>query len=693
MSGQATLSPDRRGSGEDTPGVAGDALGEVRGAVGLLGGAIDRPSVLLATLLAANAVFQPYRGRHHDAILYGFQLTNRASGGRHAADLFLKFGSQDDYSLYSRLVSPLVSALGLDAASFLVYLAGVVAFSWALIRLVGAIVPDWAVASAGLVAVAVAAVPLGGLETFHINENFLTPRLPSVALAMIGLERLLRGRWGLAGAALAASMAVHPLMGFGGVLVALAYVAARVVPPRISAAVGVLGLAATAAILALPGPGARIFGGMDPAWYGEVLSRSRYMVGLAWDPADWLRLLASLSILLAGRRLLSADRRSADLLLAVAVASAAGMLGSLLAGTRPYALLLQGQPFRALWPLELLRLPLAMVLARAWWGRGPRGRLGAVLLVGALTTRAPSPADLALLLAVSTLAAVVLRRAGTRPRDPEWAWKAASAGIATAAAVRMAWMYACLSGMWGAFAALVDLDAIAAIALAPIDPLARGLLVVAAGSGLAATLGTGGGYRAAALAIFLAAQLGGLAISDRQPIGDRDRRREADLRLVSGYLARHPTDRPGVPTVYWPDRLTDLWFELGVDSYSAYYQSAGVAFRRGTAIEARRRADLVAPFEMYELTNQKMITRDDDLEKVARYFRIGEDPDPPTLGDLVRLCGDEGLDLVVARAGYPGWYAAGNGRWYIYDCEFVRGRAAGLVAGGGPRAGGPGRGG
>ena len=665
----------------------------LRRGIGRLAGAIDRPSGLLATLLAANAVFQPYRGRHHDSILYGFQLSNRASGGRHSADLFLRFGSQDDFSLYSRLVSPMVSALGLDSASFLVYLASVVAFSWALIRLVRAIVPDRAVASAGLIAVAVSAVPLGGLETFHVNENFLTPRLPSVALAMIGLERLLLGRWGWAGAALAASMAVHPLMGFGGTLVALAYVAARLVPPRVLASAGVLGVVATAAAMALPTLGSRIFGGMDPAWYGEVLARSRYMVGLAWEPADWLRLIASLSILLAARRRLQADRRSADLLLAVAVASAAGMLGSLLAGTRPYALLLQGQPFRALWPLELLRLPLAMVLARAWWGLGPRGRLAAVLLVGALTTRGPSPADVALLLAVSAVAAVVLRRAGPLPRDPEWAWKAASVGIATAVVVRMAWLYACLSGMWGTLADLVDLDAMAAVALAPIDPLVRAALAVAAGSGLAAMLGTGRRYRAAALAIFLAAQLGGLAISGRQPLSDRGRRREADLRLVADYLGRRPADRPGPPTVYWPGRLTDLWFELGADSYSAYYQSAGVAFRRGTAVEARRRADLVAPFEMYELTNKKVITRDDDLEKVARYYRIGEGPDPPTLGDLVRLCGDEGLDLVVARKGYPGWYAAGNGRWHVYDCEFVRDRAAGLVAGGGPRAGGPGRGG
>jgi hypothetical protein len=658
-----------------------------------LGRAIDRPSGLLATLLAANAVFMPYRGRYHDSILYGFQLRNRASGGWHSGDLFLRFGSQDDYSLYSRIVSPMVSALGLDPAMFLVYLACVVAFYGALIRLVGAIIPDRAASSSAMIAVAVAAVPLGGLDTFHVNENFLTPRLPSVALAMIGLERLIRGRWAQSAGALVASMAMHPLMGFGGALVALAYGAIRLVGPRGLAAIGALGALATASIMAEPSLGGRAFGEMDPEWFGEVLQRSRYMVGTAWEPADWLRLVASMSILLAGRRRLTADRRVADLLASVAIASALGMLGSLLAGIRPYALLLQGQPFRALWPLELLRLPMAFVLARSWWDRGPGGRLAAVLLVAALTTREPGWADLALLMAASTAVGAALRGAGGRPRDPEWAWKAALAGVSAAVVVRMAWMYLCINNIWVDYAALVDLDALVAVALAPIDPVVRAALAVAMLSGLAVPAGTGRRYRAAALAVFLACQAFGLATSGRQPLGDRGRDREADLGLVSRHLDRLPPGRAGPPTVYWPGRLVELWYGLGVDSYSDYYQSAGVAFRRGTAIEARRRADLVAPFEMYEVTNKKLVMSSDDLAKYAGYYRIGEHPDPPSLGDLVRLCDDEGLDLVVARKGYPGWYAAGNGRWHVYECEFVRERAAGLVAGGGPRGGGPGQGG
>jgi hypothetical protein len=658
-----------------------------------LGRAIDCPFGLLATLLAANAVFMPYRGRYHDSILYGFQLRNRASGGWHSGDLFLRFGSQDDYSLYSWAVSPLVSALGLDAAMFLVYLVCVVAFYGALIRLARAIIPDRKAASAAMIAVAVAAVPLGGLDTFHVNENFLTPRLPSVALAMIGLERLLRGRWAQSGGALAASMAMHPLMGFGGALVALVYCAIRIIPPRGLAAIGAVGALATASSMAVPSIGGRVFGEMDPNWFGEVLDRSRYMVGTAWEPVDWLRLVASMSILLAGRRRLMANRRVADLLASVAIASGLGMLGSLLAGIRPYALLLQGQPFRVLWPLELLRLPMAFVLARSWWTRGPGGRLAAVLLVAALTTREPGWADLALLLATSTAVGVAIRGAGGRPRDPEWAWKSALAGVSTAVVVRMVWMYLCINNIWDEYTALVDLDTLVAVALAPLDPAVRVALAVATLSGLAAMVGTGRQYRVVALGTFLASQTIGLATSERQPLGDRGRHREADLRLVSRHLDRLPPGRPGPPTVYWPGRLAELWYGLGVDSYSDYYQSAGVAFRRGTAIEARRRADLVAPFEMYEITNKKLIVRSDDLEKYAGYYRIGPSPDPPSLGDLVRLCEDEGLDLVVARKGYPGWYVAGNGRWHIYDCKFVRERAVGLVADGGPQGGGPRKGG
>ena len=52
---------------------------------------------------------------------------------------------------------------------------------------------------------------------------------------------------------------------------------------------------------------------------------------------------------------------------AVTVVTLLGAVGTVLACCLPYALLLQGQPFRALWVAQLLQAPLALLLARHWW--------------------------------------------------------------------------------------------------------------------------------------------------------------------------------------------------------------------------------------------------------------------------------------------------------------------------------------
>src|SRR5207248_2322342 len=46
----------------------------------------------------------------------------------------------------------------------------------------------------------------------------------------------------------------------------------------------------------------------------------------------------------------------------------AGLLGTAIGAELPYALLLQGQPYRALWVLKVLQVPLGFSLIRRWAG-------------------------------------------------------------------------------------------------------------------------------------------------------------------------------------------------------------------------------------------------------------------------------------------------------------------------------------
>ena len=87
--------------------------------------AIDRlaaqPSLLLCVLLALNALARPYAGIAHDARLYSAQVLHQLEPESYSDDLFFRYGSQDQFSIFSRVAAPIVNLLGLQAAFFAIY--------------------------------------------------------------------------------------------------------------------------------------------------------------------------------------------------------------------------------------------------------------------------------------------------------------------------------------------------------------------------------------------------------------------------------------------------------------------------------------------------------------------------------------------------------------------------------------------
>ncbi len=96
--------PTRRASerrvGRGAPRPVAVAAVSRRGA-GLLARLADSAVAMWLVLLAVNAIGLPYRSRFHDGILYGFQVQNAAERGRFQDDLFLRYGSQDSFSVFS----------------------------------------------------------------------------------------------------------------------------------------------------------------------------------------------------------------------------------------------------------------------------------------------------------------------------------------------------------------------------------------------------------------------------------------------------------------------------------------------------------------------------------------------------------------------------------------------------------------
>ena len=159
-----------------------------------LGRLVSDPVTLLCLLLAANALVQPYRGLDHDSRLYAVQVLERIQPGSFVGDLYLRYGSQDRYSVFTVLIVPLVRICGLHVTFFCVYLASKALFFWGLLRLTRVLISSNLALVLALIHLAIVPVAFGGNEIFHVNESFLTPRLASCALVLLALEHLLAGR-------------------------------------------------------------------------------------------------------------------------------------------------------------------------------------------------------------------------------------------------------------------------------------------------------------------------------------------------------------------------------------------------------------------------------------------------------------------------------------------------------------------
>ena len=128
-----------------------------------------------SVLLALHSVIWPYRGIVHDATLYALQALNTARDGKFAHDLFFAFGSQDSFSIFSSVMGPLVSLLGLKNAFWLGYMASSALLFYAEVRLVRSLIDDRNLANLGLVALATVSLPYGARDAVQVLANHPKP--------------------------------------------------------------------------------------------------------------------------------------------------------------------------------------------------------------------------------------------------------------------------------------------------------------------------------------------------------------------------------------------------------------------------------------------------------------------------------------------------------------------------------------
>jgi hypothetical protein len=339
---------------------------------------LSTPAICLVVAVGVLgwALNHPYMGLFHDSRLYVLQALSRLSPDSLARDVFLRYGSQDQYTLFSvplagliRLIGTENAAAALTAASQLALLAG----AWLLARRVA----SRPLALLGVVVLIVAPTNFGFSRTFMVIEPFMTPRMSAEALVLAGLAAALAGRSWLAIVLVIAATLCHPLMAMAGA-VALACWYVAIPRPRLFAALALGGgVAVTASALLPVGP----LASFDPHWLALLRLRSPMLFLLNWTSADWARLAPTFSTLVVGAICLP-QLRGRQLCAAVLVTLVCALLLTATACDWLHLVLFtQLQPWRWLWlgcALSAIVLP-AIVHAR--WNEGRAARPTVLLLL------------------------------------------------------------------------------------------------------------------------------------------------------------------------------------------------------------------------------------------------------------------------------------------------------------------------
>ena len=598
-----------------------------------------------------------YWGLQHDAQLYAVQALAKLQPDVFSGDLFLRFSSQDDFTLFPHLCAWVIDSLGLDRAAALLtllFFAAWMLLSWLLARTLFGSRMAWL--ATGLLLV----IPgwYGAGHVFRTAEPFLSAR-PAAEVACLGaLLAFVQGRRLAAAALVVLAAAVHPIIAFPAALALVGLSMQRQDRRLFWPASAVLCFAGAIAGAVLVGGDSAL---MTGEWLLATKSRSDYLFLQTWDPPDWqTNLLPLVTVLFATQVLTGWPKRLAEAAFWVAICGLA--LAALASTVLPLKLLLQGQPWRWLWLASVLAIMFLPATLSAAWKDSTAGRVVALLVASAWllaewssTDQLPPVGVAGILL---TFALVVWWSRG-RLREAQLALmlKGATGGVGLTLLGLAMTVAAVLKGQFdfGGDPAWVQriADTLEFVAVPACIVTAAWWVTVRSRRPVGGTIA---GLAATALVVGAAPGAAATWLTESFSASERD--------AFSDWRSRIPPQAE----VFWPDGLPETWFLLERRSYLTISQLGGIVFSDALAAEAHRRARLLSP-----------------LVPAGHWFldpaAEGRKATLLTAGVLSDICVDGGPDFVVDDDGDLGLEAAVI-EWptrakfqYLYDCRDLRRRA------------------
>ena len=610
---------------------------------------------LMVIYVALWLLLTPYAGLTHDAQAYAFQALARLDPAGLGQDVFLKYQSQDRYTIFPGLYASLIAVFGLEpTASALTFTGHAVWFAAAFLLARQLFGTQLALLCLGLLITIPG--PYGGQRVFHIAEPFLSARLPAEAISLLALWAYLRGARLIAVALLGAACLIHPLMAFPAILL-VAFLWIDEVRP--------LGLAQSgAALIVLLGAvlGSVLIGGatpsMDADWVATTHIRSAFLFLDQWQPGDWNHTILSLLTLAIASLSLAAGASRSMVRSTLWVALTGLLLAAFASEIWHLTVLMQGQPWRWMWLARFLAIVVLPATLYSTWSTGTAGRATALLLASAWLAVVPvSARTVAPLLTGSVLAVLAFAVWMARPRLTESTELLLQRGAW--AVLVLVLVSAAITASLSALVVQVDLDISRVtprllMVLKPITPAV--IIAVLAWAILRAPRSAIMTSLMLALGITLMAVAAPSATENwtYRPYSGPNVDKFADWRALI----------PPDAEVFWWDGLKEVWFLLDRRSYLTLSQGGGVVFSSEVSAELRRRAANTAAFihPGYWFNEPEALTAK---------------PNPLTREILVQTCRDPALGFVVSRddlgTGAPQKEWPSQGKYvYLYDCNDFR---------------------
>jgi hypothetical protein len=395
---------------------------------------------------------------------------------------------------------------------------------------------------------------------------------------------------------------------------------------------------------------------MAPEWVATAHSRSAFLFLDRWLPADWNHTLVSLFTVLLASVTISSGAVPRLARIAVCVGLAGLLLAFITSELLHLKILMQGQPWRWLWPLRFLAIVSLPATAFAMWRRGGAGQGAALFLVSAWLTVSPIGARSTVLTMMPTIlvvAALALYLAGSQLPESTRIL-ARRGGVAVLVVVLCAVVVIASLGL--AVSAKDGPQTAARVARVVLNLITPAVIILSL-----AWFALAQSKRQATPFVILAAGLGMMVFAAPVVAEKWTLRKYEDARES---FADWRTIIPPYAEVFWWNGLREVWFLLDRRSYLTLSQGGGVVFSPQVSAELRRRAqvtkDFIDPGYWFNEAAQG------DME-----------PRPLTHGVLVSTCRDPALGFIVStddiglQAPRAEWPTPGD-YVYLYDCARFR---------------------